>query len=68
MRQATALAGIGRLDDACRIVDATLPAIRLIDSATLRAELARFMAEARLRGAGPGQLALIDTSAALASG
>ncbi|MGW8982687.1 helix-turn-helix domain-containing protein [Streptomyces parvus] len=68
VRQATALAGIGRLDDACRIVDATLPAIRLIDSATLRAELARFVAEARPRRTGPGQLALIDTSAALASG
>ncbi|CAM5695413.1 MULTISPECIES: helix-turn-helix domain-containing protein [Streptomyces] len=68
VRQATALAGIDRLDDACRIVDATLPAIRRIDSATLRAELARFVAEARPRRAGPGQLALIDTSAALATG
>ncbi|SCE62277.1 Transcriptional regulator, contains XRE-family HTH domain [Streptomyces sp. Termitarium-T10T-6] len=68
VRQATALAGIDRLDDACRIVDATLPTIRLLDSATLRAELARFVAEARPRGTGPGELALIDTSAALASG
>lgn len=68
VRQATALAGIDRLDDACRIVDATLPAIGIIDSATLRAELARFVEEARLRRAGPGQLALIDASAALATG
>ncbi|MFI1527273.1 multiprotein-bridging factor 1 family protein [Streptomyces griseus] len=67
VRRATALAGIGRLDDACGIVDATLPAIRLIDSATLRAELARFVEEARPRSAGPGRLALIDASAALAA-
>lgn len=64
----TALAGIDRLDDACRIADATLPAIGIIDSATLRSELARFVEEARLRRAGPGQLALIDASAALATG
>ncbi|MFF8985315.1 helix-turn-helix domain-containing protein [Streptomyces globisporus] len=68
VRQATALAGLDRLDDACLIVDATLPAIRLIDSATLRAELARFVQEARPRGPGPGQLALIDASDTLATG
>ncbi|MFF3291649.1 helix-turn-helix domain-containing protein [Streptomyces sp. NPDC003023] len=68
VRQATALAGAGSLDDACRIVDATLPVIRVIDSATVRAELARFVEEARSRRAGPGQLALIDASAALATG
>ncbi|MGK3094538.1 helix-turn-helix domain-containing protein [Streptomyces sp. WAC01490] len=68
VRQATALAGVGCLHDACRIVDATLPVIKLIDSATVRAELARFVEEARSRRASPGQLALINASAALATG
>ncbi|WP_432012644.1 helix-turn-helix domain-containing protein [Streptomyces cucumeris] len=67
VRQATALAGADRLDDACRILDATLPVIKLIDSATVRAELARFVDEARLRRISAGQLDLIDTSAALAT-
>ncbi|MFI0980872.1 helix-turn-helix domain-containing protein [Streptomyces sp. NPDC021093] len=68
VRQATALAGVDCLDDACHIVDATLPVIKLIDSATVRADLARFVEEARLRRASPGQLTLIDASAALATG
>ncbi|WP_128981192.1 helix-turn-helix domain-containing protein [Streptomyces roseicoloratus] len=68
VRQATALAGVGRLDDACRIVEATLPVIRRIDSATVRAELGGFVAQARTRGADRGRLALIDASAALAFG
>ncbi|MFF8293733.1 multiprotein-bridging factor 1 family protein [Streptomyces sp. NPDC016309] len=67
VRQATALAGSGRLDDACHIVEATLPVIRRIDSATARAELGRFVEQARTRKAGPGQLSLIDASAALAN-
>jgi transcriptional regulator with XRE-family HTH domain len=68
VRQATALAGVGRLDDACQIVEATLPVIKRIDSATVRSELGRFVELARTRRVGPGQLALIDTSAALAIG
>lgn len=68
IRQATALAGAGRLDDACQIVEATLPVVKRIDSATVRAELGRFVEQARTRRAGPGQLALIDASAALAAG
>ncbi|MDI3405581.1 helix-turn-helix domain-containing protein [Streptomyces cavernicola] len=68
VRQATALAGAGRLDDACQIVEATLPVIERIDSATVRAELGRFVEQARTRRASPGQLALFDTSAALAGG
>ncbi|MEU2543942.1 helix-turn-helix domain-containing protein [Streptomyces roseolus] len=68
VRQATALAGAGRVDDACQIVEAALPVIRRIDSATVRAELAGFVRQARTRRAGPGQLALIDASAALALG
>ncbi|MEU3842573.1 helix-turn-helix transcriptional regulator [Streptomyces sp. NPDC028635] len=68
VRQATALAGAGRLDDACQIVDATLPVIERINSATVRAELGRFVEQARTRRAGPGQLALIDASAAVALG
>ncbi|MFF3127074.1 helix-turn-helix domain-containing protein [Streptomyces sp. NPDC057908] len=68
VRQATALAGVGRLDDACQIVEATLPMIKRIDSATVRVELGRFVEQARPQRAGPGQLALIDASAALAIG
>ncbi|MFE4333406.1 helix-turn-helix domain-containing protein [Streptomyces sp. NPDC056831] len=68
VRQATALAGVGRLDDACQIVEATLPVIKRIDSATVRAELGRFVEQARTRRVGPGQLALIDASSALAIG
>ncbi|MER6629855.1 hypothetical protein ABT301_16695 [Streptomyces sp. NPDC000987] len=68
VRQATALAGVGRLDDACQIVEATLPDIKRIDSATVRADPGRFVEQARIRNAGPGQLALIDASAALATG
>ncbi|MGW6771932.1 helix-turn-helix domain-containing protein [Streptomyces sp. NPDC055037] len=68
VRQATALAGASRLDDACQIVEATLPVIKRIDSATVRAELGRFVEQARTRRASPGQLALIDASAALSIG
>ncbi|TXS08802.1 helix-turn-helix domain-containing protein [Streptomyces sp. wa22] len=68
VRQATALAGAGRLDDACQIAEATLPVIKRIDSATVRAELGRFVEQARTWRASPGQLALIDASAALAIG
>ncbi|NEC43287.1 helix-turn-helix domain-containing protein [Streptomyces sp. SID8016] len=68
VRRATALAGAGRLDDACHLVSATLPVIRLIDSATVRADLARFVEEARPLKAGPGLLGVIDASAALAAG
>ncbi|MFJ4617340.1 helix-turn-helix domain-containing protein [Streptomyces sp. NPDC088812] len=68
VRQATALAGVGRLDDACQIVEATLPVIKRMDSATVRAELGRFVEQARTRRAGPGQLALIEASAALTIG
>lgn len=68
VRQATALAGAGRLDEACQIVEATLPVIKRIDSATVGAELGRFVEQARTRRAGPGQLTLIDASAALATG
>ncbi|MFJ2704984.1 helix-turn-helix domain-containing protein [Streptomyces sp. NPDC087428] len=68
VRQATALAGAGRLDGACQIVEATLPVIKRIDSATVRAELGRFVEQARTRRASTGQLALIEASADLASG
>ncbi|MFJ8547013.1 helix-turn-helix domain-containing protein [Streptomyces sp. NPDC093586] len=68
VRQATALAGADRLADACQIIEATLPVIKRIDSATVRAELGRFVEQARTRRASPGQLALIDASAALAIG
>lgn len=68
VRQATALAAVGRLDDACQLVEATLSVIKRIDSATVRAELGRFVEQARPQRASPGQLALIDASAALAIG
>ncbi|MDH2390587.1 helix-turn-helix transcriptional regulator [Streptomyces sp. HNM0663] len=68
VRQATSLAGAGRLDGACQIVEATLPVIKRIDSATVRAELGHFVEQARTWRAGPGQLALIDASASLAIG
>ncbi|MFI2765255.1 helix-turn-helix domain-containing protein [Streptomyces echinatus] len=68
VREATALAGVGRLDDACQIVEATLPVIKRIDSATVRAELGRFVEQARTGRASPGQLALLEASSALATG
>ncbi|MFE4793507.1 hypothetical protein ACFRFL_00035 [Streptomyces sp. NPDC056708] len=51
-----------------KVSGANLPVIKRIDSATVRAELGRFVEQARTRRAGPGQLALIDASAALAIG
>ncbi|MFF9168693.1 MULTISPECIES: helix-turn-helix domain-containing protein [unclassified Streptomyces] len=68
VRHATALAGVGRLDDACQLVAATLPVIRRIDSATASAELGRFVEQARTQRSAPGQRALIEASAALATG
>ncbi|MEU5715918.1 helix-turn-helix transcriptional regulator [Streptomyces sp. NPDC020403] len=68
VRQATSLAGASHLDDACQIIETTLPVLKRIDSATARAELSRFVAQARTRKADPGQLSLINTSAALATG
>ncbi|MFF9167620.1 MULTISPECIES: hypothetical protein [unclassified Streptomyces] len=38
VRQATALAGAGRLDDARQTAEAELPVIKRVDSATVRAE------------------------------
>ncbi|MFH9354855.1 helix-turn-helix domain-containing protein [Kitasatospora sp. NPDC017646] len=68
IRQATALAGIDRLDRACHLVEALLPTIRILDSATIRTELGQFAGHARGRAATPGQRSLIETAAALAHG
>lgn len=68
VRRATALAGAGRIDEACLIAEAALPVIRRIDSATVRADLGRFVAQAGTGRAGPGHRALLAESAALATG
>lgn len=68
VRHATALAAVGRLDEACQIVEATLPVIRSIDSATVRTELSGFVHQARTRRPGTGHRALIDASTAAATG
>ncbi|MBD0694052.1 helix-turn-helix domain-containing protein [Streptomyces sp. CBMA123] len=68
IRQASALAGIDRLDRACHLVEALLPTIRTLDSATIRTDLGRFADHTRGRAATPGQRSLIETAAALAHG
>ncbi|WUW24259.1 helix-turn-helix domain-containing protein [Streptomyces sp. NBC_01463] len=68
VRRATALAGAGRIDEACLIAEAALPVIRRIDSATVRGDLGRFVAQVRTGRPGPGRHALIAASAALATG
>ena len=68
IRQATALAGIDRLDQACHVIEALIPTIRSLDSATIRAELGRFVDQARTRQATPGLRSLIVTAAAVAHG
>ena len=47
IRHATAQAGIGDMDGACGIIAEALPTIERVDSATIRAELRRFLGEAR---------------------
>ena len=47
VRHATAQAGIGDMDGACGILAEVLPTIERVDSATIRAELRRFLDEAR---------------------
>ncbi len=49
VRHATAQAGIGGMDGACDTIAETLPTIARVDSATIRAELRRFLGEARRR-------------------
>ncbi|QUQ64599.1 Helix-turn-helix domain protein [Kutzneria sp. CA-103260] len=68
IRQATAMAGIDHLDQACQVIEALLPTILKLDSATIRAELGRFVQQARTRQATPGQRSLVETTAALAHG
>jgi hypothetical protein len=65
IRQATALAGINHLDQACGAIEALLPMIRNLDSATIRSELGRFVAQAPTRRATPGQRQLLETAAAV---
>lgn len=68
VRRATAMAGVDRLDDACHVIEEVLPVIEQLDSATVRAEVGRFVEQARISRATPGQRALIDASAAVADG
>lgn len=68
VRHATAIVGADRLDEACHVISAVLPTVRLLDSATIRAELSRFVNQARTRRATPGQRNLIATAAAIANG
>ncbi|MFL6117846.1 MAG: multiprotein-bridging factor 1 family protein [Catenulispora sp.] len=55
IRQATAHAGIGLPDTGCDLLDPLLPTIRRLDSATIRAELAAFVTEARRHRLGRGE-------------
>lgn len=66
IRQATAMVGIDHLDQACHAIEALLPTIRSLDSATIRAELGRFVDQVRTRQATPGQRNLVETAAAAA--
>lgn len=68
IRQATAMAGIDHLDQACGAIEALLPTIRTLDSATIRSELGRFVAQARPRRATPGQRHVVETAAAVVRG
>ena len=68
IRQATALAGSGRLDQACRLIGAVMPTVRSLDSATVRAELHRFTDQARTGRATSGQRELVEAAAAVADG
>jgi len=66
IRHATALAGLDHLDHACHVVDEHLPTIRRLDSASIRAELGRFVDQAQRRKATPGQRGVIQAAAGLA--
>ncbi|MEU9045250.1 MULTISPECIES: helix-turn-helix transcriptional regulator [unclassified Kitasatospora] len=68
IRQATAMAGIDRLDQACHVIEALLPTVRSLDSATIRADLGRFVDQTRTRRATPGQRNLVEAAAAVADG
>ncbi|MFI9099107.1 helix-turn-helix domain-containing protein [Streptomyces fildesensis] len=68
IRQATAMVGIDHLDQACHAIEALLPTIRNLDSATIRAELGCFVGQARTRQATPGQRNLVETAASAAHG
>lgn len=68
LRQATAMAGTDQLDQACHLVETLLPTIRTLDSATIRTDLARFVAQSRVRRVTAGQRAVVLTAAALARG
>ncbi|WP_033354326.1 helix-turn-helix domain-containing protein [Kitasatospora aureofaciens] len=68
IRQATAMAGIDQLDQACHVIEALLPTVRCLDSATIRAELGRFVDQMRTRQATPGQRSLVEAAAAVADG
>lgn len=66
IRQATAMVGIDHLDQACHAIETLLPTVRNLDSATIRAELGRFVDQARTRQATSGQRNLVETAAAAA--
>jgi hypothetical protein len=62
------MVGIDHLDQSCHVIEALLPTIRNLDSATIRAELGRFVDQARTRQATPGQRNLVETATAVAHG
>ncbi len=68
IRQARALVGIDDLDQACHVIEAALPTVRSLDSATIRAELGRFVHQVRPRRVTPGQRNLVEAAAAVAYG
>ncbi|MCX3061934.1 helix-turn-helix domain-containing protein [Streptomyces beihaiensis] len=67
IRQAIAMAGVDHLDQACHAIEALLPTIRNLDSATIRAELSRFVDQARTHPATQGQRHLIESAAVAAA-
>lgn len=65
IRHAVACAGVGLVATGCDLLDVMLPAIRRLDSSTIRAELAGFVTEARRHRPDRGEDAFLSDLAAL---
>lgn len=63
VRQATAQAGIGDMDGACRTIAEALPTIQRLDSASVRGELRRFLTAAYGQRAATRHSSLLNAAA-----
>jgi hypothetical protein len=63
VRQATAQAGIGDMDGACRTIAEALPTIKRLDSASVRGELRRFLTAAYSQRTAMRHSSLLDSAA-----